>query len=62
MLKVIAEDFIKPEYIETVLPWYRELISATKKSRNALLMTSILMKRSGAFYFYRRMAKPRGSR
>lgn len=31
MLKVIAEDFIKPEYIETVLPWYRELISATKK-------------------------------
>ncbi|STH96513.1 Antibiotic biosynthesis monooxygenase [Citrobacter braakii] len=31
MLKVIAEDFIKPEYVETVLPWYRELISATKK-------------------------------
>lgn len=25
MLKVIAEDFIKPEYIETVLPLYREL-------------------------------------
>lgn len=31
MLKVIAEDFIKPEYIETVLPLYRELISATRK-------------------------------
>lgn len=29
MLKVIAEDFIKPEFIETVLPLYRELISAT---------------------------------
>ncbi|EPC9283031.1 putative quinol monooxygenase, partial [Citrobacter freundii] len=23
MLKVIAEDFIKPEFIETVLPLYR---------------------------------------
>ncbi|MGC6389631.1 putative quinol monooxygenase [Ewingella sp. S1.OA.A_B6] len=31
MLKVIAEDFIKPDYIETVLPLYRELIAATKK-------------------------------
>lgn len=31
MLKVIAEDFIKPEAIETVLPLYRELVEATKK-------------------------------
>lgn len=31
MLKVIAEDFIKPEHIETVLPLYRELVAATKK-------------------------------
>ena len=31
MLKVIAEDFIKPEYVETVIPLYRELISATKE-------------------------------
>ena len=31
MLKVIAEDFIKPESIDTVLPFYRELIAATKK-------------------------------
>ncbi|ROR11515.1 putative quinol monooxygenase [Erwinia sp. JUb26] len=30
MLKVIAEDFIKPEHIETVLPLYRELVAATK--------------------------------
>ncbi|MGX8941393.1 putative quinol monooxygenase [Symbiopectobacterium sp. Eva_TO] len=31
MLKVIAEDFIKPEAIETVLPLYRELVETTKK-------------------------------
>lgn len=31
MLKVIAEDFIKPEHIDTVLPLYRELVAATKK-------------------------------
>jgi len=31
MLKVIAEDFIKPESVDTVLPFYRELIAATKK-------------------------------
>lgn len=36
MLKVIAEDFIKPEYIETVLPLYRELISATKKEPHCI--------------------------
>ncbi|HHR6036487.1 TPA: putative quinol monooxygenase [Providencia alcalifaciens] len=31
MLKVIAEDFIKPEAIEIVLPLYKELVEATKK-------------------------------
>lgn len=31
MLKVIAENFIKPEYVDTVLPFYRELVAATKK-------------------------------
>lgn len=31
MLKVIAEDFIKPEDIEAVMPLYRELIASTKK-------------------------------
>lgn len=36
MLKVIAEDFIKPEFIETVLPLYRELISATKKEPHCI--------------------------
>ncbi len=31
MLKVIAEDFIKPEAIEIVLPLYRELVEKTKR-------------------------------
>ncbi|SPY77227.1 Uncharacterised protein [Providencia rustigianii] len=31
MLKVIAEDFIKPEAIDIVLPFYKELVEATKK-------------------------------
>ncbi|MEY0301252.1 putative quinol monooxygenase [Providencia manganoxydans] len=31
MLKVIAEDFIKTEAIDTVLPLYRELVALTKK-------------------------------
>lgn len=30
MLKVIAQDFIKPEYIETVRPWYAELVEKTR--------------------------------
>lgn len=31
MLKVIAEDFIKPDAIEIVIPLYRELVEATKR-------------------------------
>lgn len=30
MLKVIAQDFIKPECIEQVMPLYRELVAKTK--------------------------------
>lgn len=30
MLKVIAQDFIKPEAVETVLPLYRELVELTR--------------------------------
>lgn len=30
MLKVIAEDFIKPEHIADVLPLYRELVKETR--------------------------------
>ena len=31
MLKVIAQDFIKPEHIQGVLPLYRELVARTKE-------------------------------
>lgn len=30
MLKVIAQDFIKPEFIKLVLPLYAELVEKTK--------------------------------
>ena len=30
MLKVIAEDFIKPEYLDRVRPWYAELVEKTR--------------------------------
>lgn len=36
MLKVIAEDFIKPEVIETVLPLYRELVEKTKQEAQCI--------------------------
>jgi quinol monooxygenase YgiN len=31
MLKVIAQDFIKPDCIEEVMPLYRELVKKTKE-------------------------------
>ncbi|MCB5190188.1 antibiotic biosynthesis monooxygenase [Methylobacillus arboreus] len=31
MLKVIAEDFIKPEYIDLVVPLYAELVEKTRQ-------------------------------
>jgi quinol monooxygenase YgiN len=31
MLKVIAQDFIKPESVELVLPLYRELVEKTRQ-------------------------------
>ena len=31
MLKVIAQDFIRPEHIATVLPLYRELVEKTRQ-------------------------------
>ena len=31
MLKVIAQDFIKPEAVELVLPLYRELVEKSRK-------------------------------
>src|SRR5690606_4344887 len=31
MLKVIAQDFIKPEFVDQVLPLYRELLEKTRQ-------------------------------
>ena len=31
MLKVIAEDFIHPDAVDTVLPLYRELVACTQR-------------------------------
>ncbi len=31
MLKVIAQDFIKPDYIKDVMPLYRKLVEKTKE-------------------------------
>lgn len=31
MIKVIAEDFMNPEFIEIVTPLYQELVAKTKK-------------------------------
>lgn len=45
MLKVIAEDFIRPEAIEIVTPLYRELVAAPDRSRFALPTICILMRK-----------------
>lgn len=31
MLKVIAQDFMKPESVETIMPLYRELVEKTRQ-------------------------------
>ena len=36
MIKVIAEDFINPEFIEKVKPLYQELVLLTKKEDNCI--------------------------
>lgn len=36
MLKVIAQDFIHPEHVETVLPLYRELVEHTRLEPDCL--------------------------
>ncbi|QIK53139.1 antibiotic biosynthesis monooxygenase [Dysgonomonas sp. HDW5B] len=33
MIKVIAEDFIKEEFLEEVIPLYEELVAETKKEK-----------------------------
>lgn len=36
MLKVIAQDFIKPEAVEIVLPLYRELVDLTRQEERCI--------------------------
>ncbi|WP_257541697.1 MULTISPECIES: putative quinol monooxygenase [unclassified Sphingobium] len=36
MLKVIAQDFIKPEAVEIVLPLYRELVEKTRQEEHCI--------------------------
>lgn len=51
MLNVIDEDFIKPESIDTVLPFYRELIAATTEEPCVLLIICTGMKRIRGIIF-----------
>ncbi|MFC2248506.1 putative quinol monooxygenase [Labrys portucalensis] len=36
MLKVIAQDFIKPEHVDAVLPLYRELVAKTRQEEHCI--------------------------
>nr|WP_297166949.1 putative quinol monooxygenase [uncultured Dysgonomonas sp.] len=36
MIKVIAEDFIKEEYLEIVKPLYAELVAKTKEEKDCI--------------------------
>lgn len=64
MLKVIAEDFIKTEAIEIVMPLYRELVAATKQEPLCISYDLYVgqKKRSWALYFYRGVAESRSAR
>lgn len=52
MLKVIAEDFIKPEAIDLVLPLYQELVEKTKQEPLCIAYDLFIdQKDSGHFIF-----------
>ncbi|WP_454254889.1 putative quinol monooxygenase [Pseudomonas sp. Marseille-Q8238] len=52
MLKVIAQDFIKPEYVEAVMPYYRELVEKTRQEERCIAYTlHINQKDPGHFIF-----------
>lgn len=52
MLKVIAQDFIKPEAVEVVLPLYRELVEKTVREPLCLAYTLFIdQKDPGHFIF-----------
>lgn len=57
MLKVIAQDFIKPEHIEDVMPLYREFVEKTKKrTAVCILRSSHQPERPGALRVHRGVA------
>lgn len=52
MLKVIAEDFIKTEFIDTVLPLYRELVTKTRQEKECIAYDLFIdQKDAGHFVF-----------
>lgn len=52
MLKVIAEDFIKPEFVEAVMPLYRELVEKTRQEEKCIAYDLFIdQKDAGHFVF-----------
>lgn len=52
MLKVIAQDFIKPQHIDTVLPLYRELVKKTRIEKDCIAYDLFIdRKNPGHFIF-----------
>lgn len=52
MLKVIAEDFIKPEHVEAVMPLYRELVAKTRQEADCIAYDLFIdQKDAGHFIF-----------
>lgn len=52
MLKVIAEDFIKPEFVEAVMPLYRELNEKTRQEEKCIAYDLFIdQKDAGHFVF-----------
>lgn len=52
MLKVIAEDFIRPDAVAIVRPWYQELVAATRREPLCLSYDLFVdQKDSGHFIF-----------
>ncbi len=43
MIKVIAEDFIKEEYLDIVKPLYTELIAKTKLEKDCIELNIIFI-------------------
>lgn len=52
MLKVIAEDFIKPEFVDAVMPFYRELVEKTRQEAECIAYDLFIdQKDAGHFIF-----------